>query len=554
MKRALACVACACGSPVAPPPRAIAAPAAPDAARSAEDDALLHVVQLARARGEAMARMERPRSDLELDAFGTCVRPEPGGRAAIRDAVIAWIARTYPKETGDPAAVSIAVGCVESTGIVVDASQDREDHAGKLGRWWTLRVTDGKVTALAEFRGASTDTSGDETDETQLHTIALVDLDGDGALDVIGARTDGRTTALYAILGGREHALGRIPGAVGAVSAPSATTPVLVVVTSAGTGYYGCATATAFVRGCPASVAAERFEDELHTARIYARLQQLPDRDELDAGLAMLEVAPLDRAPLLASAKPTPPDMRAARHVAAFVQAHRLDDDAFAAEAEADASRVRASLGDAACPGGPDAKLRLERLAGAKHVDIESSCKGARGSDYEIAWEGSDTYHRALVYATRDHERILVAAIGESSYPRLDVALARHGGVAIALVVDAGEHATAYADDQEVGNADPVGGWFDTRGPRLPIAIVAGRYRHAEPGGLVDIASAATPPLDQPVHTPLEAVAQKLDAWAALEAVDASHLGLEEARVRVEAALALLGAETALVDEIRALK
>jgi hypothetical protein len=175
---------------------AAAADAAADAARADEE----LVEDIAVERGQ-------------ITAYGACDRPSASTAGALRRRVQHFIDSRVgtPAETDEEA---IFFGCMEPGGIIVDARADR----GQSGDWWVLRVTPDAIRVLAHARGTAFMHWMEWADERSVHTAALLDLDGDGALEAVltaQAREGGAVSGSYVVRvarGNRTTVVGTLEG------------------------------------------------------------------------------------------------------------------------------------------------------------------------------------------------------------------------------------------------------------------------------------------------------------------------------------------------------
>jgi hypothetical protein len=347
---------------VPPAQRAVAAPPAPPAqpARLSTDELMRKLKELGQRRAAELGKPADGAGDT-IPALGPCQRPAADERAALRARVLAWIERTtasfeHPAE--EPEQLSLRFGCVEPAGIVIAAQMDREtkqrtrSHAPDVGHWWTLRATKDSITALSETRGLATLRYGAYSKKLFQDTVALADLDGDGVLDPLVARTSREGLALSADIQlsvvpsrtnkrtavaafGDEVAPARVQGA-------TRSGPVVLEIVDrfAAVRAYRCVDATLALTRCPEAAQARRSADAFAAAEDLARLTEEPHREQLAEWLDLLGVPPTEAEPLLAAAPPTSPAERAARKIERFMHP---DDDRTDAEREAAERRAPTS-------------------------------------------------------------------------------------------------------------------------------------------------------------------------------------------------------------------
>lgn len=127
-----------------------------------------------------------------IPATEPCTRPTVEEQIALHDRIATWIDRRYSREVSDADEwASVSFGCVERGAIVVDVDADRTlkgHERPDIGRWWTLRVTPDRIVTLAETLGTPVNDWMEWEIEASIETLALVDIDRDGAHDVLFAR------------------------------------------------------------------------------------------------------------------------------------------------------------------------------------------------------------------------------------------------------------------------------------------------------------------------------------------------------------------------------
>ncbi|CAN5916824.1 hypothetical protein BH11MYX2_BH11MYX2_16490 [soil metagenome] len=284
----------------------------------------------------------------KLFAVGDCERPSETERAAITKRIRATVNRY----------AWISFGCDERNGIVVDATYD----IGHIGYWKILRVTDKKITTLSSLSGESSQDWMEWADEQTVSTWALVDVDGDGLLDVVSLHTQhegGSSTTDIDVelrrssdnkvvkLGGFERLrdYGFVRG--------STSTLVLRASTSDdgepdAAAQYRCIVASGFT-DCPAATEAARIDHAAEIAGWFVHGHEylptgaaVPDRDQLAELLDVVRIAGDERARLLAAADETPPSYRIKRSIDAKLAVR-------AARPETRPAELATALGDTAC-------------------------------------------------------------------------------------------------------------------------------------------------------------------------------------------------------------
>jgi hypothetical protein len=396
----------------------------------------------------APAPAEAPAIDLvrELHAIGeraatrwrappavgaACARPSLAERKALKRRVAAWIDHEHPDERlemmeADDNAYVFGTGCVNPAGFFVDASMDRVTTRGDRGadgheqgvstrRNYVLRVSD-TIEVIAERTSTPSKSWMEWADEGRLAIVAEVDLDGDGTRDLVWSdhqheggsiTSEDELSVLYAT--GTRASIATVTG-LADIAVVNGTLVLGMQAQNDPHMFYRCVGGDLQLAPCAASAARQRVADRAATATWYADFlpDQLPDRDRLAADLALLDIPAADRTRLVAAAHETSPDRLAQRHVAAFLSAAHLVDNAQALidqphpAAQAFFARLASQLGDSACARAPLTKTMLARITrwiGMQNkqtvaVDVEPEC----GAYAWAAWDDEHlTRHEVLL-------------------------------------------------------------------------------------------------------------------------------------------------------------
>ncbi len=474
-------------------PASLVAPPTSAPASTADQASVERVRELGKRRAAELAWPPRPDpSTDEITAYAACTRPSASDKKAIQAQVIDWVNRANPKEIGDPdSEVGVVYGCVEKNGIVLDVQSDRDlksDPHRHVGRWWTVRKKDAAFQVLAQVSGTATIDAMEWASEPSMGTLALIDLDHDGLLDVISRHTEHEGGAILSDFAfsaitsanGKTTQLGSFSGNFDLVTGDAGTVVIRVRETHDDKlAFYRCLDGATLAR-CPASHAARRRDHALDVAGKLARGELfLQDRDQAAEVLDLLDVPDGERAPYLAGVAATTPRDRAARHIAAFLTPPA---DADKDEAEKHADRVariepylatlRTALGDTTCPKGvtlgkpAEANLRAwvaanqaqipcapnARCAGkvsVKVTHLEVACSGPTSTYALVDWERSgavlDDAHRSLFLVQHDNPLLVfdapsLPADAQGGPPGLtpgfDGVYAIHGPAVTALIMD----------------------------------------------------------------------------------------------------------------------
>jgi hypothetical protein len=224
-----------------------------------------------------------------------------------------------------------------------------------LGHWWTLRATKDSITALAETTGRARLAYGEGTQNLFEEVVALADLDRDGVLDPVLARTSREGLAFKAVI-----QLSAVPSRTNrrtpiasfgdevapAIVQPSARTgPVMLDILDRLGDQHAlrCVDAKLTLGMCPVIAAARMGSYELEIADRVAALSVLPDREQLAEWLHLLGASDDLIEPLLALAPPTSPAEHAAHRIAELISPvdERTDAERAVANAKAPAAHAQ---------------------------------------------------------------------------------------------------------------------------------------------------------------------------------------------------------------------
>src|SRR5664279_284730 len=131
-------------------------------------------------------------SETWIAADGTCVRPSSAEQKQLRARVAAWIDQTYRDEK-PLGQIEIRYGCEDATGIVVEGNVDRvandKDHTSK-NRGWILEIASDSIKPIDERTSTAKQNWMEWANEGTLTVLALIDLDHDGAREVVWTDTE----------------------------------------------------------------------------------------------------------------------------------------------------------------------------------------------------------------------------------------------------------------------------------------------------------------------------------------------------------------------------
>lgn len=306
-----------------------------------------------------------------------CTAPSAAEKTDARKRALAWIDKEHPDEVGalaaapDDATLRITVGCKDSAGaIVLDVSQDRgprkkkEGVFGEFRRNYLFRVTPAAIEVLAEDTSTSSAAWSEWADEGRIALRGQLDVDGDGALDVVYA--DHEHEGGSVISEDQLHvrfATGKIGESAHVMELSDVRLVgnqlVIAGATRAGAMFYACMRPDLHLVPCAAAKSLQAAADKRALVDRFAGAvaEDVPDRDQLALDLATLGVTGNRKATLLAAASATDPALRVQRKVIAFlVKAELLEPapmpELFAqthAEAQTYLDGLAAKLGDTPC-------------------------------------------------------------------------------------------------------------------------------------------------------------------------------------------------------------
>ena len=271
-------------------------------------------------------------------AIGPCVRPTDTERTALQRVIAA------ASPGARAASVMLGFGCQDPGGIVVDVSYDRAARGSdREGVWRVVHVAGTRVTTLAELTrrlARDPDDFGASTNRSDVKTLALIDLDGDGTHDPIlvrnleeNARHDVEL-AVWSSLHRTASAWITVPRVI-SVTVPPGQAGIPLVLHFATyhedlPTAYRCLAADGTLDRCPAIDAYRHRDEVVRIAEAFAAadfgvLDHEIDRELLGALLDTLAIAPAERASLVAALEPGRPEIHVLREVAR-VRAARADD------------------------------------------------------------------------------------------------------------------------------------------------------------------------------------------------------------------------------------
>ena len=463
-------------------------------------------------------------SETWIAADGACLRPTGAEQKQLRSRVAAWIDQTYSDEKPH-GQIEMRYGCEDSTGIVVEGNVDRvandKDHSTK-NRGWILRIADDSITPIDERTSTAKENWMEWANEGVLTVLALIDLDHDGAREVVWTNTEhegANITSDYTIKTLIHRDVRPVATVHGFLDATLIDHTVLFSIGAHDDDHLGyrCLTPALGLARCAAATSAEVIEI---ANQFVAKTEDLSNRDVIAEQLAKLHVPDAERTTIL-DALPAPTPAEAARHdLATFLERSQTDGDldtelAPHAEAQAYFAGLSAQLGDVACvtPQLLDDKtgaalnewVAAQRTKGHRAVSnivITPACEPYVWAAWDdLKNDEAGTRHEVLLMIVPEIQTVVElrspAIVNEQSGPNImHVAkFFQHGDTVVGSVIHTGESATellAIANGHVVAKRrgqftlyDFDKRWSDTSDD---LVVDHGTWWHATPTGLERIA------------------------------------------------------------------
>ena len=510
-------------------------------------------------------------------ASPACTAPTAAERADARKRAFAWIDTQHPDEAGstnaasDDATVRVNVGCKDAAGaIVLDISQDRglkkkkEGVFGETRRNYLVKVTPTAIDVLAEDVSTSSAAWSEWADEGRISLLGQLDVDGDGALDVVYSdhEHEGGSIVTYDHLKVR-FSTGKISesGTVENLSDVRLAGTQLVVsgATRNDAQLYVCLGADLHLSPCAAAKPLQATADKRATIDRFAAAvpEDVPDRDQLAQDLAALGITGKRKTTLLAAASETDRAVRVARKVNAFLVKANLIEPApmpdlilqTHAEAQTYLDGLATKLGDTACTATPlTADDKTKATAWVKKQD-------EKAQDVEIAattcgpyvwvgwWPNRNDNKRRQALLGRDGTRI-VGFTFEPDMPGPGLAQVEHwfthDGTIVGVAIG-GENLWVIANGKAVAT---------TKGDKLAFYRADDRFSETSASVFLDggVLWHATPTGRERLDL---ALVKDHEARRAAIALLSGTMASSDAKYL--AALSLLGADKALIAEAKKL-
>lgn len=518
-----------------------------------------------------------------------CTAPSAAERAAAMKRAFAWIDQQHPDEVGShqvtngSSEVVMNIGCKDAAGaVVLDVSQDRDvrqktDGFTERRRNYVLKLSAAAIDVIAQDTSDSTQAWMEWADEGRISLLAQLDVDGDGALDIVYSDHEHEGGAMGTFDSVHVRFATGVLGEAGSVKnlADSQIVSKRFVVagsTRDDARLYACLGADLHFSPCAASKAPQAEADRHAIIERFSRAtpENLPDREQLAMDLAALGTRAPRRAQLVAAAPATAPDIHVQRKTIAFlVNAGLLEPapmpEVFTqrhAEAQTYLDGLATKLGDTTCAVSPltAAETAKARAWVTKQDEKASAIEIAPAPCGPYTWvswwpQNNPDNKRRQALLGRDGTRIIGMTYEPMDGPQTqrDEGFSiiqrwfSHDGAIVGIVIG-GEDARTHAQSLFVisngkvvasTKGDSVGLYhaddrFDETS--LDVFVDGGTLWHATPTGRER--------LDLPVVKDHEA---RRAAIALLVAGPAGNAA------RYAAALELLGADKALVAEAKKL-
>ena len=364
-----------------------------------------------------------------------CTPPTSAERSAVEKRALAWIDAQHPTEIGATSKTGLELvvnmGCKDASGaIVLDISQDRtpkhprSDFDGTR-RNYLLRVTPTAIDVIAEDISTYSMNWMEWADEGRIVLLAQVDVDGDGALDIVysdheheGGAMDTHDTVRVRFATGRTGEGAQVDN-LGGVAVMGGTF-VVSGRTRSDRVIYVCMGRDLRLAPCAAARPLQAVADRERCAHeLVFDPGELPDRDRLATCLTLLGVPPKRRSELVAAAPETQPSDRVHRMVIEFlVKAHLVEPAPMPAvirqrhpDSRVYLDKLASTLGDTACTRTPlaaDDAARAQAWIEKQQRDAQDPVVAptACGPYVWVSWRGDSGVRRQALLG-RDGSRIL---------------------------------------------------------------------------------------------------------------------------------------------------
>jgi len=447
----------------------------------------------------------------------TCTRLARADLAALKRRVLAWIDQQTPDEKPEGAADTEGMelvfnACSATGGAIVDLSQDRtlrRDSSRHTRRNFVLRVAASNIEVIAARESTASTYWMEWADDGRLRFVAELDVDGDGATDLVWSDVEheGGASVTYDHLRvrfatGVQRPIARVKN----LADHRVVAGQLVVAGRARTddrAIYACIDRDLRAARCGAAAPFQHISDQIDIAARLAGLSETPDRDQVVAWLASLGARP--RAGLLAALPATTPQQTAERHVAAFLAGKQLDEpfqDVFDQphpEAAAVFDQLAARLGDAPCtpvPLGDRVRAQLtEWITRHERAPRDVALTPACGTYAWISWnQGDDSQRHEVVMALDGPVPVKVATFKQPAelaqvgiVEPYETMFFQHGDTVVGVVIR-DQNMSVIANNQVVAQSHgAIARYaFDRRWHEVSpdIVVDSGTLFHPTPTGL----------------------------------------------------------------------
>lgn len=453
-----------------------------------------------------------------------CSVPTPAERTDAKQRALAWIDAQHRDERGpgavgpDDSALVVNVGCKDSTGaVILDLSQDRQPakpgpNAFGIRRNYLMRISPSAIDVLAEDTSTLSENWMEWADEGRIALRAQVDLDGDGALDIVysdheheGGSIDTQDHIHVRYATGKIGESGMVINLI--ETKVVGTQPIIGGQTRDGAPIYVCLQRDLHLAPCAASAPLQKAADRLAIIERYSQIGagSIPDRELLAQELASLGITRKRMAPLVAAAPETTPADRMARRVTTFLVKSGLVEPAPMpavitqrhAEGRTYLDDLATKLGDTPCTTTPlTAEDTTRATAWIRKQDAKAAdIKIAPATCGPYVWVGwspqTNDGKRREVMLGRDGTRILGFTFDQDMPPQQMLEHAEswftHGGTIVGIAMGA-QNLWVIADGKVVAQTkgDKLGfyayddRWSETSGD---VFIDGGVLWHATPTG-----------------------------------------------------------------------
>lgn len=497
----------------------------------------------------------------------SCTQPTKSEAAELKKRTVAWIDQQFPDERQaekseiDGMELVFGAGCKDGQATFVSVGQDRKLKKGDnpLRRNFILRITGDTIEQVAARPSTYSNYWMEWADEGGYSILAMADLDGDGASDLVwsddehegGSRSTSASVSVR-FATGKSASIVRVANLTDARAIAGQ-----LVLAGKDNEYarpiYACVGKDLLLARCAATAALQRASDKIDAANQLANLTDVPDHDLAVSWLATLGVKAPD---VIAALPATTPVQKAQRHIEAFLEAKQLDASFRQVflqphpEASAYLTKLAAQLGDKACTPTPltdAARTKLTTWIGKQdkqpvQVELAPEC----GTYAWAAWSRKgdpDRTESLVTLAGAEPVRVakfpIVLEQGPVNDHHLTSQFFQHGDTVIGVVIRNNNLAVIANDKIVAQSHGDIARYVYDRSwmeKSFDVIVDSGSFMHPTPTGLEKLDREAV----KDHETQRLAIERVLDNPASN---DSAYL----------AALRTLGADAKLVAECKAL-